>query len=78
MGFLVGWALSIVADMLGGVLGLAGPAPRALFSTGMHYLIAGIGLIVTVLGIYGLIWAFLGKYAEMPLISKLARNNIQR
>ena len=32
---------------------------------------------ITLLLVYGLIWAILGKYAEIPFISNVARQNLR-
>ncbi len=76
---LVGWTsgvlLSIVAGLLGmlsPVLGGNGPAVTAWIGWGVDLVLKALNLLV----LYGMIWAFLGKYAEIPFISDIVRRQM--
>ncbi len=47
-----------------------------LTMTGLSYLAMGIGKLFWVLLAYGAVWALMGKYAEIPFISSMARKQI--
>lgn len=63
-----GWLLNLMAPALGG------NAPAVVFWVGQS-----VGVILkafSLLFIYGMIWAFLGKYAEIPFISNIVRRQM--
>ncbi len=75
--YLIGWAETIIRDILVGISGLIFSifAPAASIITLID---SGIGVVVFLiiklaylLIIYGVIFALLGKYAEIPGLSKL-------
>lgn len=77
LGILINLTFGITQNILGGMLGLMNLGSPA---TILNYLALGIQLIVNggfLLMIYGMIMAFLGKYAEIPVISPLVRQNMR-
>lgn len=77
LGFLLSLTSSILQNILGGMLGLLSQgSPDAI----MGYISLGIHLIMNgglLLLIYGMIMAFLGKFAEIPVVSPLVRQNMR-
>lgn len=77
LGILLNLTTQITQNILGGMLGLMNLGnPGAV----MGYIGLGIQLIMNgglLLMLYGMIMAFLGKYAEIPLISPLVRQNMR-
>ena len=78
LGILISWTNNILQNILGGIFGLLNLATIG------SQVVAIIGLVLTLamkagslLLLYGMIWAFLGKYAEIPLISPLVRQNMR-
>jgi uncharacterized membrane protein len=70
---LMGMAASALSSILSGTIGL-------INGTASNLLVQPLGLaaylldkIVYLVSLYGAIWAFLGKYAEVPLVSNLVR-----
>jgi uncharacterized membrane protein len=80
LGCLISWAASIFLSIMLGILGLFGDAansPTQLLCIGAGFLgrygyLAGILLLL-----YGAVFAFLGRYAEIPIISKLVRQQMR-
>lgn len=78
IGLLLQWTVSIFINLFGGIVGL-------IPGTGSGGEIIGtIALVFTwvlraasILLLYGMVFAFLGKYAEIPLISKLVRQQLR-
>ncbi|MBS2003930.1 MAG: hypothetical protein U0103_03215 [Candidatus Obscuribacterales bacterium] len=77
LGILINLTVGIMQNIVGGMLGLLNlGSPGVVLS----YITLGIQLIVNagfLLMIYGMIMAFLGKYAEIPVISPLVRQNMR-
>ena len=79
LGVLLGWTAQSMTSILGGIFGLFGPAGGSAWS----YVGPGIGLVAGIveklglgLFLYGSIFAFLGKYAEIPFLSKMVRQRM--
>lgn len=79
MFLLLQWTADIIVNIGSGLLGLfKGVAPTvALYgpmylSTGLSWLLTGYLLLIA----YGMIWAFLGKYAEIWWISGFIRQKM--
>jgi len=80
IGVLLSWTANSVAYILSGILGLFGAAG----ASGNLALFPVIGSVMDVLSkvgillnLYALIWALLGKYAEIPFLSNLVRQQIR-
>lgn len=78
LGVLVSWTNNILQNILGGMFGLFNMAALG------GQVVSIIGLVLTLamqagslLLLYGMIFAFLGKYAEIPFISPLVRQNMR-
>lgn len=73
---LLGWAISGLTNVIGGLLSLVPGAPLESVSmvAGVLYLIQRLLFIVL---LYGAIFAFLGKLCEIPGISKLVRMQLR-
>lgn len=77
LGFLFNWCFSIMSNILGGMAGLFGGGQTAAMA--FMYIGMGVGIIMKaafLLLLYGLICAFLGKYAEIPVVSNIVRRNM--
>ncbi len=77
LGILLNLTTQITENILGGLLGLMNLGNPGVV---MGYIGLGIQLIMNgglLLMLYGMIMAFLGKYAEIPLISPLVRQNMR-
>lgn len=70
LGMLLGWAFKVLMDIVGGFL----PLSIAV------YVVEGVSIISKTYGlmaVYGLIFAALGKYAEIPFLSNIVRQNMR-
>jgi len=80
--FLVNWTGSIMKSILTGIVTLIFallPMKEVIITaTGniIDWFLMLISVCFYVLSIYGLVFALLGKYAEMPVISALVRRNM--
>jgi uncharacterized membrane protein len=76
LGVLLNWTSSAVFTIVAGILGLFGSSLASVDATVVMVIgrimdtIAKVGIL---LNLYGMIWAFLGKYAEIPFLSNLVR-----
>jgi uncharacterized membrane protein len=80
LGCLLNWTAGAFVSILGGMLGMFGEAasgPSSAILNGIAFLIHNIYLAGILLLGYGAIWAFLGKYAEIPFVSNLVRQQIR-
>jgi uncharacterized membrane protein len=76
--FLLGGTERALTSVLGGIFGLVNNqqiASAILFPIGL--LFQGVNIAILIALAYGSIWAFLGKLAEVPLISKLVRQQMR-
>lgn len=71
------WAMGPLLSIFFGILGATAPAA-------VPPLMNGVGLVLDVLTktfylllLYGAVWAFLGKFAEVPFISGVVRQNMR-
>ncbi len=69
----------IVSGMLGLIFGLFAPAPALLgtLNLGIDWVLSAINWVAYLLMIYGFIFAILGKYAEIPGLSKIVYRQMQ-
>lgn len=77
LGILLSLTTQITENILGGFLGLMNLGNHDVV---MGYIGLGIQLIMNgglLLMLYGMVMAFLGKFAEIPLISPLVRQNMR-
>jgi uncharacterized membrane protein len=80
--WLLNWTENIIREMLSGILGLilGSFAPAAGFLTavnfGFDWFLLLVGKAAYLLVIYGFIFALLGRYAEIPFLSKLVHNQM--
>lgn len=80
LGCLLNWTANAFVSILGGMLGLfgeAGSGPSYWVATSIQFLLHNIYLAGILLLGYGAIWAFLGKYAEIPFVSNIVRQQIR-
>jgi len=77
LGVLCNWTSSIFIGLLTGILSMFGAA-FAQQAVGVvdFTLVVVIRAAYLLLG-YGMLWAFLGKYAEIPFISNLVRQQMR-
>jgi uncharacterized membrane protein len=80
LGVLLNWTAFAFAQILLGIFGMfgdAGATPSQFLAVGLGYLNRGVSCIGILLLVYGCIMALLGKYAELPIISKLVRQQMR-
>ncbi len=77
IGFLAKFAGSTVASVLGGAVGLISPAAASFIVAPIALLEEVITFGYLILVFYGTIWAFLGKQPEIPVFSKLVRQQMR-
>lgn len=74
---LFGWAINPLLGIMFNIM--AGVAPQAVQTVGT--VVGWTALILTntfyLLLLYGAVWAFLGKFAEVPFVSNLVRQNMR-
>jgi uncharacterized membrane protein len=77
LGFLINFTLNITQNILGGMAGLM---QLDQVNVVLNVIAIGVGFIMKggiLLVLYGMIMAFLGKFAEIPVISPLVRQNMR-
>ena len=77
---LLNWLNCGMGQFFSGVFGLIGGAGANIgvpVLMGLSYLIMGVQAFIIIGCVYGLIWALRGKYADMPVVSKIVRNNVR-
>lgn len=80
LSLLFGWAASLMTGMTSMMLGfLDGLIPQAggMIANGIGWFLGILLTAFSLLPIYGLIWALMGKYAEIPFISDIVRQNMR-
>jgi len=80
LGCLLNWTAGAFMSILGGMLGMFGDAtggPSYWIMTSISFLIHNISIAGILLLGYGAVLAFLGKYAEIPFVSNLVRQQIR-
>jgi uncharacterized membrane protein len=77
LGFLINFTLNITQNILGGMAGLM---QLDQVNVVLNVIAIGVGFIMKggiLIVLYGMIMAFLGKFAEIPVISPLVRQNMR-
>jgi uncharacterized membrane protein len=77
LGLVLSYSVSAIANLLGGTVGLVNQGAAGLVMSPFALLGAGIQALSFILMLYGAIWAFIGKEAEIPFISKLVRHQMR-
>jgi uncharacterized membrane protein len=77
LGIVLSYSISAIANLLGGTVGLINSGAANVITSPFALLGAGIKALSFILMLYGAIWAFLGKEAEIPFISKLVRRQMR-
>ncbi len=75
-GMLIGWTSNIFVSIVGGILQLipgAGPEMIMVLPLAISWILR----LGTLLLLYGLIMALLGKEAEVPVVSKIVRQQLR-
>jgi uncharacterized membrane protein len=76
--FLFQMAYGALSQILGGILGLIpGLHGGAVLMEPIAVLMQGVNILILVLCAYGAIFAFLGKQAEIPGVSRLVRQQMR-
>ncbi len=79
IGFLFSWASGAFASLAGGMFGLIGSMLPQAAPQIVYWFSFAITIIVRafmLLPLYGMIWSFWGKYAEIPFISNVVRQQL--
>jgi uncharacterized membrane protein len=75
---LIGWAGSGLASFLGGIFGLAGGwSGGVLIIQAIGWIATGCGIVIMVADVYGVIQSLRGRYADMPVVTKIVRSNMR-
>lgn len=84
IGLILGWTSSIFVTLVNGILGVLGNLIPSLTQSTVAAIGSGValglgyimnaGLLIL---LYGMIFAFLGRYAEIPLISNIVRQQMR-
>lgn len=77
IGMLLSWCSNVFISLLGSLFGMLGPE---LGNQAVGWLALAVTLIVRasfLLLIYGMVWCFMGKYAEIPFISEIVRRQMR-
>ena len=85
LSLLLNWAFGALSMVMGPVLPWFGGILSKVMSAGMvESVLSGLLLLInslciawSLLSVYGLIWAALGKYAEIPFISNVVRQQMR-
>lgn len=77
IGVLLNWTSGIFLSLLGGILRMFSPEIAGTAAYWLDFSIVNILRAAYLLLVYGMIWAFLGKYAEIPFISNLVRQQMR-
>jgi len=77
---LFAWLGSFLSQFLGGILGLFGGGAAGLammLSNVLGFVFMGLQIIFLIACVWGIIQSIRGKYAEVPVISKIVRANLR-
>jgi uncharacterized membrane protein len=77
LGVLVSWAVWPLVGIIKNIMSGVAPAAVGPFVTVVGGIDAIVTLVVTLVCVYGAVWAFLGKFAEIPVISNMIRTRIR-
>jgi uncharacterized membrane protein len=85
MSMLLNWAFSAMGIMLGPLVPhisdmlskMTSPDTASIILGGIGGVIGAIFIAIALVGVYGFIWAALGKYAEIPVISNVVRQQMR-
>ena len=78
VGTLLSWCLAPLLQLFLGLCTAIMPATAvSSINTGLFYVFNIVQIAFYLLLAYGAIWAFLGKYAEVPFISNVVRQNLR-
>ena len=80
IGLILSWCSGILYQILGGLLGMLAPALGGAAPQVSYWLGQSITIILNafyLLLVYGMVWAFLGKFAEVPFISDVVRRQMR-
>lgn len=77
LGTLVSWGITPLVGIITNVMGAFAPGVAVAISGGFGAVALVISGIFTLVLLYGAVCAFLGKFAEVPFISPLVRQNMR-
>lgn len=78
IGILLNLTVNMTENIIGGLLGVMNVGSPAIVVGYIDLAVHAVMSLGFLLTLYGMIMAFLGKYAEIPLISPLVRQNMRR
>jgi uncharacterized membrane protein len=76
IGILANYAGNLIIQMLGGAVGMFSAGAADLMTSPISLAVALLQGLYYILVLYGAIWAFLGKQAQIPLLTKLVRQQM--
>lgn len=71
------WALIPLLGIFMGIVGAVAPNSVPIIGTGLGFVFDVLQKTFYLLLLYGAVWAFLGKFAEVPFISNVVRQNMR-
>lgn len=74
---LVGWALGPLLSIAFQIMGAVAPQVVPVAATAIGWTTLVLTNTFYLLLLYGAVWAFLGKFAEVPFISNVVRQNMR-
>lgn len=77
LGTLVSWGIGPLVGIITNVVGAFAPGAAMAISGGFAAVTMVVSGIFTLVLLYGAVCAFLGKFAEVPFISPLVRQNMR-
>lgn len=80
IGLLLSWSSNVFIQLFGGLLSMISPMLGDNGPTVGFWVTQGISVILNafyLLLVYGMIWAFIGKFAEIPFISDVVRRQMR-
>lgn len=76
LSIIVSWTFSAFGNIFGGIMGVFGGAGSGPVLMGASMILQLIMTVAFLLSLYGVIFSLLGKYAEIPYISKIVRSRL--
>ena len=74
---LLSWSANVLVMFLTSIAGLAGGDFATQIGGWVEFAVGIVSKAGLLLIVYGTIWAFLGKYAEIPFISNIVRQQMR-
>jgi uncharacterized membrane protein len=77
LGMLIGWAAEPLLQIVMSIMGAVAPSVVSGFASSVGFIAIILTNTFRLALLYGAVWAFLGKFAEVPFISDIVRQNMR-